>query len=94
VAILDTGVHFGHEEVLHAEDVGNIRKTRCRGFPETLDPTVDKYGHGTQVASILLKTSPKVELYIARVADDAGEIPPDEDYKEVAKVNQSSSTNQ
>jgi subtilisin family serine protease len=86
VAILDTGVQYAHPEIQTAVDVGNIGKSRCQGFPNTLNPTADKNGHGTHVVSVLLRTSPDVLLYIARVADDDGTIVPDEDYKEVGEV--------
>ena len=80
VAILDTGVNFQHCKIKDA-----INAERCQGFPADpkYDPQADNNGHGTQVASVLLRTSPDISLYIARVVDDAGKITSD---SEVAKV--------
>jgi hypothetical protein len=86
VAILDTGLCLQHPEFKTYIEMGTIRKTRCRAFPESLDPCADKNGHGTHVTSVLLRTAPDIELYIARVADDAGNIIDDEDYQGVINV--------
>jgi hypothetical protein len=66
--------------------MGSINKTRCKAFPETLDPCDDKHGHGTHATSVLLQTAPDIELYIARVADDTGNIIKDNDYEGVINV--------
>jgi subtilisin family serine protease len=43
-----------------------------QGFPSTLDPCQDRLGHGTHIASVILKTAPHAALYIARIfRDDA-----------------------
>jgi hypothetical protein len=86
VAILDTGLCLQHPEFKTYIEMGTIRKTRCRAFPESLDPCADKKGHGTHVTSVLLQTAPDIEVYIARVADDAGNIINDEDYQGVINV--------
>jgi subtilisin family serine protease len=67
--ILDTGVNFQHCEIKNAV----IDAKRCKGFPNDphYDPQADRHGHGTQVASVLLQTSPDISLYIVRVVDDA-----------------------
>src|SRR6202035_5904706 len=49
-----------------------ISELNCRGFPETLVPLEDKYGHGTCCATLLLQTAPDAELFIGRVVDDIG----------------------
>jgi len=72
---------------------GSIGDDRCQGFPN--DPyhhsKADKHGHGTYVASVLLKTAPDVSLYIARVFNDVGRLcdGDHDDYSEIAKVNTS-----
>lgn len=88
VAILDTGVNFHHCEVKNAIERSVIDAKRCKGFPNDphYDPQADKHGHGTQVASVLLQTSPDISLYIARVVDDAGKMASDHDYQEIANV--------
>ena len=57
-----------------------------QGFPSTLDPFVDKEGHGTHGTSVLHKTAPHAELLIARVGDDNLKIPDIDNYAEVAEV--------
>jgi Subtilase family len=86
VAILDTGLCWQHPEFKEHIQRGSINKTRCRAFPATLDPCDDKHGHGTHAASVLLQTAPDIELYIARVADDTGNIIKDNDYDGVINV--------
>lgn len=66
--------------------MGPINKRRCKAFPETLDPCDDKSGHGTHATSILLQTALDIELYITRVADDAGNIIKDNDYEGIVNV--------
>jgi subtilisin family serine protease len=86
VAILDTGVCWQHPEFKEHIQMGSINKTRCKAFPETLDPYDDKHSHGTHAASVLLQTAPNIKLYIARVADDTGIIIKDNDYDGVINV--------
>jgi hypothetical protein len=57
-----------------------------KGFPDTFDPLKDKNGHGTHGVSVILKTAPQAVLFIARVCDDAGNIPSDNDFGAVAMV--------
>ena len=71
VAIIDSGVYMQHPEIKEHISTGAISRHRCKAFPETLDRLDDKNRHGTHVASVLLKTAPDVNLYIARVFDDA-----------------------
>lgn len=47
---------------------------RWRGFPHTLDPCQDRLGHGTHIASVILKTAPYPALYIARIFSDDGQM--------------------
>lgn len=84
VAILDTGVNDRHGTIAHALDKKVIQ--RCHGFPNSLNPRADGDGHGTYVADLLLRTAPDVSLFIARVADDDGQLSEEDDYQEVANV--------
>ena len=82
-------MNFEHRIIDEAVKVTRaIEEKNCRGFPddEHHNPKVDKNGHGTFVASVLLKTAPDVSLYIARAFDDAGRSLPDEDYEQTAEV--------
>ena len=86
VAIIDTGVNIRHPEISNAFYTGAITDDCCQGFPGRLDPKADYDGHGTHVASVLLRTANNVSLYIARVADDQGIIVGGPDYEEVVSV--------
>jgi len=86
VAILDTGVNIQHREIKEAIKSTSIELDRCKGFPPSLNPTADKHGHGTFIASTLLKTAPDIFLYIARVANDTGKLVPDNEYEGVVNV--------
>jgi hypothetical protein len=59
-------------------DIALALKTKqiaeLKGFPESLDPCLDAHGHGTHGASVLMQTAPNVILYIARMADNQGNI--------------------
>jgi hypothetical protein len=88
VAIIDTGVNFEHPVIKEAKATGAIREEYCQGFPDddSHKPKADDNGHGTFVASVLLKIAPDVELYIARAFNKAGTAVSKDDYKETAKV--------
>ena len=47
---------------------------KWQGFPHTLDPRQDALGHGTHIASVILKTAPYAALYIARIFNDHGQM--------------------
>ena len=63
-----------------------ISELNCRGFPETLVPLEDKYGHGTCCATLLLRTAPDAELFIGRVVDDIGRMDKSHDYRSTVEV--------
>lgn len=86
VAILDTGVDENDEAIKRAESDESLIRENCVGFPKTLNPLHDRNGHGTHVASVLLRTAPFTSLYIARIADDARHISSDNDYKSTVEV--------
>lgn len=76
VAIFDTGVDERHPEIKKASERILHKKTKLKqiaamqGFPDSLNPSRDRHGHGTHCASVLMKTAPNAALYIARVVDD------------------------
>lgn len=84
VALLDTGVDASHEQFENLDSHKSIKK--LQGFPQSLDPKGDTLGHGTHAASVLIKTAPHAKVYIARVVDDQGKIPLENDYKAVVEV--------
>jgi subtilisin family serine protease len=83
IAHLDTGVDSRHEEIQTAIANGKIKQ--YRGFPNSLEPLEDRNGHGTHGASILLRTAPNAQIYIARVVNDRGQIP-EVNYPDVEQV--------
>ena len=84
VAILDISVHAKHPSIKTEIERKRIRD--WKGFPETFDPLLDQSGHGTHVASVLLRTAPRAILYIARVADDCEKLKAVGDYRAAANV--------
>ena len=85
MAILDTGIYFEHPDFSQARSEDVLHKDRCQGFPNQLNACLDKNGHGTHCASVLLRTAPNIDLYVARVFDDYGNIPKD-DYEGIVDV--------
>lgn len=63
VAIIDSGIAYNHLEV----DSSRIRD--WKSWIENSDATVDKVGHGTHIAGIILQLTTNVELYIGKVTD-------------------------
>lgn len=84
IALLDTGVDIRHPQFKRTQEFNTFRG--FRGFPNSLDPLSDRNGHGTHGASVLLRTAPHAVLYIARIADDQGNIAAENDYESVVKV--------
>lgn len=84
VALLDTGVDSKHPDFHKAIKLNRIKA--FQGFPKSLDPLADRNGHGTHGASVFLRTAPHAALYVARIADDKGQIAPDDDYAAVVEV--------
>lgn len=83
VAVLDTGIDSSHPEFVNeTKDDGRIKD--WKGFP--FDPLHDKRGHGTYVASVILRSAPRTALYIARVSDDSGKLDAANDYEAAANV--------
>ena len=88
MAILDTGVYFEHPNFEKARTLDVLQKDRCRGFPSQLEAIAcqDKNGHGTHCASVLLRTAPNIDLYVARVFDDSGRVVPEDNYEGIVSV--------
>lgn len=84
VAILDTGVDARHPQFQKALQLKVIRDSR--GFPDTLLPLCDRNGHGTHGASVFMRIAPHAALFIARIADDNGEIADENNYAAVVEV--------
>ena len=69
VAILDSGIDMTHNFMVIAEKEGRIKEKKnfkASGFPKSND-TNDPTGHGTGVTYLILKHSPYVDIYVARI---------------------------
>ena len=88
VAILDTGIDSTHQ--MFHEALQGPEESRpivaWKGFPSSLDPLRDMNGHGTHATSVLHKVAPDAALYIARVANDKGQVGENGDYGHVVDV--------
>ena len=84
VAILDTGIDARHPQFKEALQLKKIKASL--GFPDSLDALSDRNGHGTHGASVFLRTAPHAVLYIARIADDNGNIASENNWASVVEV--------
>jgi hypothetical protein len=72
VAIIDTGICWREPYIAGARERIKAARNwvpRADGIIDDQDVD-DKFGHGTQTASLLLKVAPGIDLYIARVSED------------------------
>lgn len=91
VAILDTGFDSTHPEFQRAKGLQKFKGGR--GFPESLRYDSDRNGHGTHGTSVLMRVAPHAVLYIARIADDDGDIVAEDNYAAVVEVYSSHESN-
>ncbi|KAF6823129.1 pfs domain-containing protein [Colletotrichum plurivorum] len=68
VAILDTGIDKNHRDVEARED--NIKGKYNWLDQNRVRSVVDRKGHGTFAACLLLDYAPDVELYVAKIAEN------------------------
>jgi hypothetical protein len=69
IAVLDTGIDFGHSGIQEAKEKGRVREEWCRSWvgPENDAKDEDDGLHGTNCAYILHKAAPEAEIYIEKV---------------------------
>ena len=63
IAIIDSGVHYGHPHV--GEIAGGVEITLAGEGPDA----IDRLGHGTAVAGAIREKAPDAELYAVKVFD-------------------------
>src|SRR5580698_4505700 len=63
IAIIDSGVHYGHPHV--GEIAGAVEITLAGEGPDA----IDRLGHGTAVAGAIREKAPDAELYAVKVFD-------------------------
>ncbi|KAJ8117107.1 hypothetical protein OPT61_g1614 [Boeremia exigua] len=68
IAILDSGIDMGHEDVAEADEDDRIGDYQV--FVENSD-TQDHCGHGTHIAGIILQLTENAHIYVAKVTDEA-----------------------
>lgn len=64
IAIIDSGIDWGHPCFQRAIDEGRVI---TKSFVEGLSGDMDNDGHGTHTAHLALKVAPNSKLFIARV---------------------------
>lgn len=70
IAIVDSGIDWGHRCFREAVDEGRINS---RSFVQGLSGDMDSDGHGTHTAHLALKVAPNSKLFIARVYEHGSE---------------------
>src|SRR3984957_12157990 len=61
IAIIDSGVHYGHPHV--GEIAGGVEITLAGEGPDA----IDRLGHGTAVAGAIREKAPDAELYAVKI---------------------------
>lgn len=84
VAILDTGLDRENSMILDTrkrrmsstndrEDKGEAGNSNHDPIVQTISftakPVLDTYGHGTQIASLLMRIAPSAEIFVAKIFD-------------------------
>lgn len=70
IAVLDTGIDFGHPEIQAAEGSGRIRRGWCHSMVgnewdfKDEDPGL----HGTNCALLLHKSAPEADIYVEKIS--------------------------
>jgi subtilisin family serine protease len=70
IAVLDTGIDLDHPIIAKCK----TSIVECRSWVVDDTSISDVCGHGTHIASVLLKLAPWADLYVARVFKDASEV--------------------
>lgn len=81
IAVLDTGVDSTHNSIKAAKKGKRI--TILQSYVDGDSSSEDSCGHGTHVATLLLKVAPEAHLYIAKVAS-GNKIPPNHKIADVS----------
>jgi hypothetical protein len=69
VAILDTGIDFGHSAIQEAKKKGRVKEEWCYSWVGRENDTKDEDDglHGTNCAYLLHKAAPEAEIYVEKV---------------------------
>lgn len=67
VAIIDTGFYTDEDDYFLQGAEGRVKERKSFVGPH--DDWMDREGHGTQVARLLLKHAPGADIYIAKISN-------------------------
>ena len=67
IAVIDTGVDFGHAGIADAKEKGRIREEWCHSWVGADAKDEDDELHGTNCAYLLHKSAPEADIYIEKV---------------------------
>ncbi|KAF3019285.1 hypothetical protein E8E14_007547 [Neopestalotiopsis sp. 37M] len=72
VAILDTGIDFKHPAIIDAMKNGRVQEQWCQSWIGAKSDVSDedKHLHGTNCVTLLHKSSPEADIYVAKVFRD------------------------
>ena len=70
IAILDSGLDPQNPFLIEDQQLDNPRIKEARSFVHGTEPhdIRDEIGHGTHALGLLLKVTPRAEIYVARIA--------------------------
>lgn len=69
IAILDTGIDENNGFFRGVRRSRNLRDRPLKKIESFVEgPLADSYGHGTNVAALILKIAPEADLYIAKIS--------------------------
>lgn len=67
IAVIDTGVDFGHPGITVAKDKGRMKKEWCHSWVGDDAKDEDNELHGSNCAHLLHKSAPEADIYVAKV---------------------------
>ncbi|KAJ4310138.1 hypothetical protein N0V84_011131 [Fusarium piperis] len=67
IAVIDTGVDFGHAGIGDAKEKGRIKEEWCHSWVGADARDEDDELHGTNCAYLLHKSAPEADIYVAKV---------------------------
>ena len=68
IAILDTGLDRAHPDI---DARWSSRVRGVRSWVNGEDGDIDRHGHGTHGAALLMRIAPEAYIYVARIARDS-----------------------
>ncbi|UPL01136.1 hypothetical protein LCI18_012070 [Fusarium solani-melongenae] len=85
IAVIDTGVDFGHVGIADAKEKGRIREEWCRSWIGTDSKDEDDELHGTNCAYLLHKSVLEADIYRKGVQSECCEVLRSQEYSQVTQ---------